>query len=135
MKRSTWRRIAVLIVAWGSFTLLLYGGFMRAPILDDVIWIVATVAFKPFWLVVAAAEAAVAVGLAGRQGWARTLGLLYGAWLLVAAVTELAGSLSGGAPFNPFALVNISLGLLLLYGLGARWRERMPRAGDGETEA
>ncbi len=123
MSRRAWRRTTALILGWTSFMTLAYSGLLPAPVLDDVVWMVAGFGLKPFWVVVAAGELTVAIGVTRRHPWARVIAILFGAWLLVTGVSGLFAGIWRGAPI-PFSLVDVAMGLLVLYGVGARWSRR-----------
>jgi len=77
MSRRAWRRTTALILGWASLVTVFYAGLLPAPALDDIVWVVAGFGLKPFWIVVAAGELAVAIGVTRRHHWARIL-VLYG---------------------------------------------------------
>lgn len=134
MSRRAWRRTTALILGWTALVTLVYSGFIPAPVFDDVVLVVAGFVLKPFWVAVAAGELAVAVGVTRRYRWARLIAILIGAWLLVIGVSGVVGAIgqvAQGQWPNPFELVDVVLGILVLYGMGARWS---PRRGAPETE-
>lgn len=135
MSRRAWRRTAALILSWISLVTLVYSGLLPAPVLDDFVWVVAGFGLKPFWVVVAAGELVVAIGVTSRRSWARAIAILIGAWLLVNGVSGLVGAVflaAQGLWPNPFALVDTVMGLLVLYGMGARWS---PPSASSDREA
>ncbi len=77
MSRRAWRRTTALILGWASLVTVFYAGLLPAPALDDIVWVVAGFGLTPFWIVVAAGELAVAIGVTRRHHWARIL-VLYG---------------------------------------------------------
>lgn len=127
MSRRAWRRTTALILAWTSLVTVFYSGLLPAPVLDDVVCCVAGFGLKPFWVLIALGELAVAIGVTRRHGWARLIAILFGAWLLVVGVSGLVGAVwqvaQGHWP-NVLSLVDLAMGLLVLYGMGARWSRR-----------
>ena len=134
MSRRAWRRTTALILGWTALVTLVYSGFLPAPVLDDVVWLIAGLGWKPFWVAVAVGELAIAIGVMRHYRWARTIAILFGAWLLALGASGVIGLVAQGQWPNPSALVDGVLGILVLYGMGARWSPR-PRPAEHESES
>jgi hypothetical protein len=138
MSGRAWRRGTALILGLMAATTLLYSGMLPAPILDDVRWMVGGgLVLKPFPVAVAVGELAVAVGVLRRYRWARIAAILFGAWLVGVGVIGFIGPVARGGWPDPFALVDVLFGVLVLYGMGARWNRRphpRPRPADGAAD-